>query len=146
LNAGGSSWNVISDRNRKRDFVAVDGEDMLARIRTLPVSTRRYVGEEDRSALHIGPMAPDWQRAFGFSSDATPINMSDLGGVNLAGVQALDARTAAQDTRIAAPGHPHRNAGARERRAARAAGCARGDAPGAGRPGAEALTFPAQPR
>jgi hypothetical protein len=41
LNAGGSSWNVISDRNRKRDFLAVDGEDMLARIRTLPVSTRR---------------------------------------------------------------------------------------------------------
>jgi hypothetical protein len=50
--------------------------------------------------LHIGPMAQDWQRAFGFSSDGTTINMSDLDGVNLVGVQALDARTAAQDTRI----------------------------------------------
>jgi hypothetical protein len=101
LNAGGSSWNVISDRNRKEGFLAVDGEDMLARIRTLPVSTWRYVGEEDRSVRHIGPMAQDWQRAFGFSSDPTTINMSDLDGVNLAGVQALDARTAAQDARIA---------------------------------------------
>jgi trimeric autotransporter adhesin len=102
LNAGGSSWNVVSDRSRKQDFTAVDGEDVLARIRTLPVSTWRYIGEEDRSVLHIGPMAQDWQRAFGFSSDGTTINMSDLDGVNLAGVQALDARTAAQDTRIAA--------------------------------------------
>jgi hypothetical protein len=45
LNAGGSSWNVVSDRNRKQDFTAVDGEDVLARIRTLPVSTWRYIGE-----------------------------------------------------------------------------------------------------
>ena len=101
LNAGGSSWNVISDRNRKEGFLAVDGEDVLSRIRTLPVSTWRYIGEEDRSVLHIGPMAQDWQRAFGFSRDGTTINMSDLDGVNLAGVQALDARTTAQDARIA---------------------------------------------
>jgi len=101
LNAGGSSWNVISDRNRKEGFLAVDGEDLLSRIRTLPVSTWRYIGEEDRSVLHIGPMAQDWLRAFGFSRDGTTINMSDLDGVNLAGVQALDARTTAQDARIA---------------------------------------------
>ena len=50
--------------------------------------------------LHIGPMAQDWQRAFGLSADATTINMSDLDGVNLAGVKALDARTTAQAERI----------------------------------------------
>ncbi|HEX5872584.1 MAG TPA: hypothetical protein VFY65_19275, partial [Longimicrobium sp.] len=33
LSAGGSSWNVLSDRTRKRDFTPVDGEDVLARIR-----------------------------------------------------------------------------------------------------------------
>jgi hypothetical protein len=95
LNAGGSTWNVISDRNRKQDFLAVDGEDILTRIRTLPVSTWRYISEEDRSVLHIGPMAQDWQRAFGFSRDGTTINMSDFDGVNLAAVKALEARTAA---------------------------------------------------
>jgi hypothetical protein len=101
MNAGGSSWLVVSDRNRKEDFLALDGEDLLARLRSVPVSTWRYIGEEDRSVRHIGPMAQDWERAFGLSGDDTTINMSDLDGVNLAGVQALDARTTGQDARIA---------------------------------------------
>ncbi|HEX2078127.1 MAG TPA: tail fiber domain-containing protein [Longimicrobium sp.] len=91
--AGGSSWVVVSDRNRKEHFLAVDGEDVLARIRSLPVSTWRYISEEDRTVRHIGPMAQDWHRAFGFSSDSLTINQSDFDGVNLAGVQALTART-----------------------------------------------------
>jgi hypothetical protein len=102
LNAGGSSWNVISDRNRKEGFLAVDGEDMLGRIRTLPVSTWRYIGEADRTVLHIGPMAQDWQRAFGFSRDGTTINMSDFDGVNLAAIKALEARTAEQARQLQA--------------------------------------------
>ena len=100
VNAGGSSWNVISDRNRKEGFLALDGEDVLMRLRSVPVTTWRYREEVDRSVLHIGPMAQDWQRAFGLSADATTINMSDLDGVNLAGVKALDARTTAQAERI----------------------------------------------
>jgi hypothetical protein len=100
VNAGGSSWNVISDRNRKEGFLALNGEDVLMRLRGVPVTTWRYRDEVDRSVLHIGPMAQDWQRAFGLSADATTINMSDLDGVNLAGVKALDARTTAQAERI----------------------------------------------
>jgi hypothetical protein len=95
LNAGGSTWNVISDRSRKENFLAVDGEEILARIRTLPLSTWRYISEEDRSVRHIGPMAQDWHRAFGFSRDDTTINMGDFDGVNLAAIQALERRTAA---------------------------------------------------
>ena len=95
MSAGGGSWIVISDRNRKQDFLAVDGEDLLARLRGVPVSTWRYKGEADRTVLHIGPMAQDWQRAFGFTRDGTTINMSDFDGVNLAAVKALEARTAA---------------------------------------------------
>jgi hypothetical protein len=91
--AGGSSWVVISDRNRKQDFLAVDGEDMLARLRNVPVTTWRYRDEEDRSTFHIGPMAQDWARAFGFSRDDHTINMSDFDGVNLAAIQALARRT-----------------------------------------------------
>ncbi|HET7464658.1 MAG TPA: tail fiber domain-containing protein, partial [Longimicrobium sp.] len=91
--AGGSSWAVISDRNRKGDFLNVNGEDILARIRGLPVSTWRYRDEEDRSTFHIGPMAQDWHRAFGFTADDHTINMSDFDGVNLAAIQALEART-----------------------------------------------------
>jgi trimeric autotransporter adhesin len=101
MNAGGSSWNVISDRNRKQDFLAVEGEDILARIRTLPVSTWRYRDEADRSTLHIGPMAQDWHQAFGFAHDNTTINMSDFDGVNLAAIQALERRTQQQADQLA---------------------------------------------
>ncbi|HEU0302734.1 MAG TPA: tail fiber domain-containing protein, partial [Longimicrobium sp.] len=100
--AGGSSWIVISDVNRKEQFLSIDGEDILARIRNLPVTTWRYRDEEDRAVRHIGPMAQDWERAFGFSGDPTTINMSDFDGVNLAAIQALERRTAGQDGRIEA--------------------------------------------
>jgi trimeric autotransporter adhesin len=94
MNAGGSSWNALSDRNRKSLFMPVDGEDLLARLKRVPVTTWRYNDEEDRSVRHIGPMAQDWNAAFGFSGDETTINMSDFDGVNLAAIQALERRTA----------------------------------------------------
>ena len=102
LSAGGSSWAVISDRNRKENFAGVDGEDVLLRLRSVPVTTWQYRDEEERSTRHIGPMAQDWHRAFGFTTDATTINMSDFDGVNLVAVQALEARTASQAQEIQA--------------------------------------------
>jgi hypothetical protein len=102
LNAGGSSWNVISDRTRKENFLGIDGEDVLSRIRALPVTTWQYRDEQDRAVRHIGPMAQDWHRAFGFSPDATTINMSDFDGVNLAAIQALESRSTAQAEEIRA--------------------------------------------
>ncbi len=93
LNAGGSSWNVISDRHRKENFENVEGEALLGRLRTLPVTSWRYIAEEDRTVRHIGPMAQDWHRAFGLSADSTTINTGDFDGVNLAAAQALLVRT-----------------------------------------------------
>ena len=101
VNAGGSSWNVISDRNRKENFAEIDGEDILARIRALPVTTWQYRDETDRTVRHIGPMAQDWKTAFGFSADETTINMSDFDGVNLAAIQALERRTAELTAQLA---------------------------------------------
>jgi trimeric autotransporter adhesin len=90
MNANATSWSGISDRNRKRGFLAVSGEEILARIRQVPVTTWRYDVDTDPSVLHIGPMAQDWHRAFGFTADSLLINQGDFDGVNLAGVQALD--------------------------------------------------------
>ncbi|HEU0302731.1 MAG TPA: tail fiber domain-containing protein, partial [Longimicrobium sp.] len=101
MNAGGSSWNIISDVTRKEHFLAIDGEDVLARIRALPVSSWRYIDEVDRGVRHVGPMAQDWERAFGLSGDPTTINMSDFDGVNLAAIQALEQRTAALREQVA---------------------------------------------
>ena len=98
--AGGGSWSSISDRNRKENFLALDGEEVLARLRTVPVTTWNYRTQE-RSIRHAGPMAQDFHAAFGLGEDPLLINSVDVDGVNMAGVKALDARTVAQAARIA---------------------------------------------
>jgi hypothetical protein len=100
--SGGSSWVVISDRNRKEQFVDVDLQNVLEKVRTLPVTTWRYKDEDDQSVRHIGPMAQDWHALFGFSGDDKTINMSDFDGVNLAAIKALEARTAEMQAKAAA--------------------------------------------
>jgi hypothetical protein len=99
--ANGSSWDVVSDRRRKENFLALDGEDVLRRVRDVPVTTWNYVAQ-GREIRHIGPMAQDWRRAFGLSGDSLTINSGDFDGVNLAAAQALERRTAEQRARIEA--------------------------------------------
>jgi hypothetical protein len=99
MNAGGSAWNTVSDRRRKENFLGIDGEEVLARLRGVPVTTWNYIAE-GREVRHMGPMAQDWHRAFGFNSDPLTINQGDFDGVNLAGVKALDARTQRQQAEI----------------------------------------------
>ncbi len=92
---GGGSWSSISDRTRKANFADVDGEDLLARLRTVPVTTWNYK-TQDATIRHMGPMAQDFHAAFGLSgTDSLLINTVDIDGVVLAGVKALEARTAA---------------------------------------------------
>jgi hypothetical protein len=100
LAAGGSGWLAISDRNRKEHFRAVDGEDVLARLRRVPVTTWNYRSQAD-AIRHMGPMAQDFHREFGLGEDSLAINTVDMDGVTLAAVQALEARTREQDARIA---------------------------------------------
>lgn len=97
--AGGGSWSSVSDRNRKENFLFFDGEDVLARLRRVPVSTWNYRSQE-RSIRHMGPMAQDFQAAFGLGESDLLINSVDIDGVNMAAAQALEARTAAQQQRI----------------------------------------------
>jgi hypothetical protein len=96
---GGGSWSSISDRNRKENFLAVDGEEILARLRRIPISTWNY-RTQDRSIRHLGPVAQDFAAAFGLGESELLINTVDIDGVNLAGVQALDRRTGRQQAEI----------------------------------------------
>jgi hypothetical protein len=90
--SGGSGWSAVSDRNRKENFLSLDGEDVLARLRSVPVSTWNYI-TQDRSIRHMGPMAQDFYAAFGLGENELMINSVDMDGVNLAAVHALTART-----------------------------------------------------
>jgi trimeric autotransporter adhesin len=92
LAAGGSAWNVVSDRLRKENFAVVDGEDVLRRLRSVPVTSWNYLAE-GAGVRHIGPIAQDWHAAFALSADSLTINQGDFDGVNLAAIQALDGRT-----------------------------------------------------
>lgn len=97
---GGGSWSSISDRNRKEHFLDVDGEQVLARLRSVPVTTWNYRTQDD-GIRHLGPVAQDFYAAFGLGESELLINTVDIDGVNLAAVKALEARTTAQQARIA---------------------------------------------
>ncbi|HEX7150773.1 MAG TPA: tail fiber domain-containing protein [Thermoanaerobaculia bacterium] len=99
LAAGGGSWVSVSDRNKKENFFAVDGEDVLRRLRNVPVTTWNYKSQ-DPSIRHMGPMAQDFYTAFGLDATDTGIATIDMDGVILAGVKGLDERTAAMQSVI----------------------------------------------
>ncbi|HYR12564.1 MAG TPA: tail fiber domain-containing protein [Longimicrobium sp.] len=99
LAPGGGSWSTISDRNRKENFLAIDGEEILSRLRSIPMSSWNYLSQ-DRAIRHLGPMAQDFHAAFGLGESNLLISTVDIDGVNMAGVQALDGRTLQQAARI----------------------------------------------
>jgi len=99
LAAGGGSWSSVSDVNRKENFAELDGEEVLARLREVPVRTWNYTSQ-DPSIRHAGPTAQDFHAAFGLGESELLINAVDIDGVNLAAVKALEARSAKQQERI----------------------------------------------
>ncbi|HEX6912148.1 MAG TPA: tail fiber domain-containing protein [Longimicrobium sp.] len=94
-------WTNTSDVSRKHLFERVEGEDVLTRLRSIPISSWSY-RTDDRGIRHLGPTAQDFRKAFGLGNDDVTIGTVDADGVALAGVQALDARTRAQAQRIEA--------------------------------------------
>jgi trimeric autotransporter adhesin len=90
--AGGTNWSCTSSRLEKENFAAVDGEDVLRRLRSVPVTSWNGIAEGPQ-VRHIGPMAQDWHAAFALNDDPLTIHQGDLAGVSLAAVQALDGRT-----------------------------------------------------
>jgi len=97
----GGTWTNSSDVNRKHRFASVAGEDVLARLRDMPISTWSYRTEGD-DIRHLGPTAQNFRAAFGLGSNETTIATVDADGVALAAAQALERRTAAQAEEIRA--------------------------------------------
>jgi hypothetical protein len=94
------TWHDVSDVNRKQDFAEVSGEDVLARLRAMPIQSWSY--KVQPQARHIGPTAQDFMEAFALGNDETTIGGTDGAGVALAAAQALEARTRAQQEEIEA--------------------------------------------
>ena len=92
LPAGSGVFNCTSSRATKENFFDVNGDDVLARLRKVPVSTWNYIAEGQQSR-HLGPMAEDFYTAFRLGTTDKAIGIQDAVGVSLAAVKALDART-----------------------------------------------------
>lgn len=93
LPAGSGVFNCTSSRATKMNFASVSGTDVLAKLRALPITTWNYISEGD-DVRHLGPMAEDFYKAFGLGVGDKSIGVQDLASVSLAGVKALEERTA----------------------------------------------------
>ena len=93
LPSGSGSWSCASSRHVKENVANVDGEEVLTRVRDIPVTTWNYIAE-GKQVRHMGPFAQDFYAAFGLGTDSASIGMIDINGVNLAAIKALQERTA----------------------------------------------------
>lgn len=92
LPAGSGVFNCTSSRTTKENFLLVNGNDVLSKLRGVDVSTWNYIAE-GRQARHMGPMAEDFFKAFHLGTGNTSIGVQDLAGVSLAAIKELDKRT-----------------------------------------------------
>ena len=93
MNGGVSGWTSYCDRNKKENFRPVDGEMLLSKIKSLPITEWNYKNT-DAAIRYIGPMAQDFWQAFHLGgTDSLGINSISIDGVNMAAIQALEKRT-----------------------------------------------------
>ncbi len=90
---------LTSDRHAKTAFREIDGDEVLEKLRRIPVTTWVYKNSPDQR--HIGPMAQDFHAAFGLGGSDRQISMVDAAGVALAAVKALAERLEEKEARIA---------------------------------------------
>ncbi len=95
----GGAITQLSSRHSKGNLLAVAGDQVLAKLAELPLWTWNYLSapEADR---HIGPVAEDFYRAFGFGTSERSLSPSDVAGVALAASQALTREIEERDQRI----------------------------------------------
>ena len=73
---------------------------MLSALASLPVSEWSYTSDPD-GARHVGPMAQDFNAAFGLGADDKHIATVDADGVALAAIQGLNQKLQQQETELA---------------------------------------------
>jgi len=92
LTAGSGTWASLSDRNAKQNFRSLNGDQVLSRIRTMPIEEWSYI-TEDSQVRHVGPTAQDFRAAFGLGTSDRTITTIDIDGINLFAIQQLIERS-----------------------------------------------------
>ncbi|MBI2820874.1 MAG: tail fiber domain-containing protein [Acidobacteria bacterium] len=96
---GAVGFTSSSDAARKQNFQPVDAEDVLRKIQSLTVSSWNFIGQDPKQFRHYGPTAQDFFAAFGHDGvgtigTPTTITSTDMAGILMIAVQALEKRTA----------------------------------------------------
>jgi len=90
----------LSSRTAKRDFRTTNGRMLLAKLEKMPIDTWRYKGAP-ANERHLGPVAEDFHAAFGLGKSNRYIAPTDMAGVALASIKAMQREIVARDKRIA---------------------------------------------
>jgi endosialidase-like protein len=90
---------VVSDRDKKQDFVAVDERAVLEGVARMPMSTWSYASDP-RHTRHLGPMAQDFKATFALGGTDRAYDPVDAHGVALTSIKALYGMVQEQNARI----------------------------------------------
>jgi hypothetical protein len=91
---------IDSDVHLKENFLPLDEETTLKKMRHVRVHSWNFKGQDAKQLRHYGPNAQDFYAAFGHDGKGTigtprTINSTDMNGLLMASVQALEKRTTA---------------------------------------------------
>jgi hypothetical protein len=100
LAANGAAWATISDQNAKKNFSAVNGEEVLNKLASVPVQQWNYKWEKDSDVPNIGPMAQAFKAAFYPGRDDKSITTLEFDGVELAAIQGLNQKLEAKSQQL----------------------------------------------
>jgi len=91
---------LTSDRNAKENFTPINAQSVLEKVASLPITIWNFK-KESKDVQHLGPMAQDFQAAFGLDvNDDKHISVVDEGGVALAAIQGLNQKVNEKDVKI----------------------------------------------
>jgi hypothetical protein len=100
LLGGDTAWSSISDKNAKKNFQPINGEEVLRKLAAISVEKWNYNWEADTNTPHIGPMAQDFKSAFYPGRDDKSISTLEFDGVELAAIQGLNQKLKEKEAEI----------------------------------------------
>jgi trimeric autotransporter adhesin len=95
---GQVGFTSSSDASKKENFLPVDREETLHKLRQLTVGSWNFKGQDPTRFRHYGPTAQEFFAAFGHDDlgtigSETTITTTDIDGIMLLAIQALEQRT-----------------------------------------------------
>jgi uncharacterized small protein (DUF1192 family) len=95
---GQVGFTSSSDARRKENFLPVDREETLHKLRQITVGSWNFKGQDPTRFRHYGPNAQEFFAAFGHDDlgtigTETTITSTDIDGIMLLAIQALEQRT-----------------------------------------------------